>query len=57
MEMTTHLEKSEPDAVRRTTSVLGLFRKIRFSFAQPLESVLSSEFCVPSSCGEPRHAL
>ena len=31
------------------TSVLGLFRKIRFSFTPPLPSILCSEFCVLSS--------
>jgi hypothetical protein len=41
------------------TSVLALFRKIRFFFTPPLQSILSSEFCVLSSlvrvpCSESR---
>ena len=56
MDITTHLKKSEPAPILRTTPVLALFRKIRFSFAPPLRAslssvfrILSSEFCVLSS--------
>jgi hypothetical protein len=65
MDITTHLKKSEPDPILRTTPVLGLFRKIRFSFAPPCRVILNSVFCVLSSIflvslclsGGLRHAL
>ena len=53
MDLITDLKKSEPDTVLRTTPVLALFRKIRFSFApSPSLSVfwvLNCMFCVPFS--------
>jgi len=53
MDLTTHLKKSEPNRIFRTTPVLALFRKIRFSFA-PSPSLsgfwaLNSVFCVSFS--------
>ncbi len=60
MDLITHLKKSDPGHVHRTTPVLALFRKIRFSFAQSpglsLFCVLNSVFCVPFS-GAFSHAL
>ena len=60
MDITTHLKKSDPGHVLRTTPVLALFRKIRFSFAPSpglyLFCVLNPVFCVLSS-GAFSHAL
>jgi hypothetical protein len=58
MDITTYLKKNKPglkmpkpDPVlrRQTTPVLALFRKIRFFFALPLHSILSSESSLLSS--------
>jgi hypothetical protein len=61
MDITTHPKKSESDPVFRTTPVLALFRKIRFSFApSPSLSVfcvLNSVFYVPFLRGAFSHAL
>jgi hypothetical protein len=58
MDITTYLKKNKPGLKmpkpdpllrRQTTPVLALFRKIRFFFAPPLHSILSSEFSLLSS--------